>query len=339
VKTLLTGGAGYIGTHILCALAEAGREALVIDNYSNSSPVALERVASILGRPVEAYEVDIRHKVGLVRLLEKGDIDSVIHLAGLKAVGESVEQPVRYYDNNVRGTRVLLEALSKSKVRNFVFSSSAVVYGLAEKMPIDESSATRPQNPYGENKLDIEKMLSMVVRDDPSWRVANLRYFNPVGAHPSGLIGEHPQGAPNNLMPYICQTAVGLRQELRIFGSDYPTPDGTGVRDYIHVMDLAEGHVAALHALEKSRPATVMTVNLGTGRGYSVLELVETFERVNGTKVPRRPVERRPGDVAVCYADASLAAKALGWRARRGIEEMCRDAWRWQETNPKGYDV
>ena len=339
MKTLLTGGAGYIGTHILCALAEAGREAVSIDNYVNSSPRSLERVGEILGRPVESYEIDIRDKAGLEKLLAKGDIDSVIHLAGLKAVGESVEQPERYHENNVEGTRVLLSALQDSKVRRFVFSSSAVVYGAAEKMPIDESASVGPLNPYGQNKLDIEVMLTQLAGRDPSWRVINLRYFNPVGAHPSGLIGEHPQGAPNNLMPYVCQTAVGMRPELRIFGSDYPTADGTGVRDYIHVMDLAEGHVAALAALEKAPAGTVMTVNLGTGRGVSVLELVETFERTNQMPVPRRIVERRPGDTAVCYADARLAQRVLGWKAKRGIEEMVRDAWNWQRRNPKGYDA
>jgi UDP-glucose 4-epimerase len=338
LKTLLTGGAGYIGTHILCALAQAGREAVAIDNYVNSSPRSLERVGEILGRPIEAYELDIRDKAGLEKLLARGDIDSVIHLAGLKAVGESVEQPERYHANNVEGTRVLLEALQSSKVRKFVFSSSATVYGMAEKMPIDESAATSPQSPYGQNKLDIEVMLTQLARRDPSWRVINLRYFNPVGAHPSGLIGEHPQGAPNNLMPYVCQTAVGLRDELRIFGNDYPTADGTGVRDYIHVMDLAEGHVAALAALENAAPGTVMTVNLGTGRGVSVLELVETFERVNAVPVRRRIVARRPGDTAVCYADARLAERLLGWKARRGIEDMCRDAWGWQRSNPRGFE-
>jgi UDP-glucose 4-epimerase len=339
MKTLLTGGAGYIGTHILCALAEAHRDSVVIDNYSNSSPRALERVRDILGKPVEAYEIDIRDRAGLDKLLANGDIDSVIHLAGLKAVGESVEQPQRYHENNVEGTRVLLDALQNSKIRKFVFSSSATVYGMAERMPIDETAAVSPQSPYGQNKLDIEVMLTDLARRDPTWRVINLRYFNPVGAHPSGLIGEHPQGAPNNLMPYVCQTAVGMRPELRIFGNDYPTPDGTGVRDYIHVMDLAEGHVAALAALDKAADGTVMTVNLGTGRGVSVLELVETFERTNQVPVPRRIVERRPGDTAVCYADARLARRLLDWRAKRGIEEMVRDAWNWQRRNPKGYDV
>ncbi len=340
-QVLVTGGAGYIGTHILCVLAAAGRRALCIDNYVNSSPKSLARVELIAPRAVEAVELDIRDASGLRKLLATHPIDSVIHLAGLKAVGESVEQPQRYHENNVEGTRVLLDALREclgnDAPRSFVFSSSATVYGTPRKVPIDESQPTSPQSPYGENKLEIEKMLARFAADNPSWRVANLRYFNPVGAHETGLIGEDPRGIPNNLMPYICQTAVGKRDELRIFGNDYPTKDGTGVRDYIHVMDLAEGHVAALRALERSPGGTVITVNLGTGRGYSVLELIETFERVNGVKVPRRIVERRPGDVAVCYADASLAKKAFGWQAKRGIEEMCRDAWSWQTGNPDGF--
>jgi UDP-glucose 4-epimerase len=261
----------------------------------------------------------------------------VIHLAGLKAVGESVLQPERYHDNNVRGTECLLTALRASPIRKLVFSSSATVYGAAERMPIDERTAPAPTSPYGHNKLDIERMLERLAREDPTWRVAILRYFNPVGAHESGLIGEDPRGAPNNLMPYICQAAVGRREALGIFGHDYPTKDGTGVRDYLHVMDLAEGHVAALDALDRAPDGTVLTVNLGTGRGYSVLELVEAFERVNGVEVPWRFVERRPGDTAVCYADASLARNVLGWQAKRGIEDMCRDAWRWQSMNPEGY--
>jgi UDP-glucose 4-epimerase len=299
----------------------------------------MERVERIAPGFVEASKMDIADVSGLKKLLQKHDIDSVIHLAGLKAVGESVEQPERYHQNNVVGTAKMLEALADSKVRNFVFSSSATVYGVAETMPVDETAATAPQSPYGQNKLDIENMLKDVVRSDPSWRVANLRYFNPVGAHESGLIGEDPRGTPNNLMPYICQTAVGKLNELRIFGNDYPTKDGTGVRDYIHVLDLAEGHVAALKALERSEPGTVLTVNLGTGRGHTVLELVEAFERVNGVKVPRRIVGRRAGDIAVCYADATLAKKALRWEAKRGIEEMCRDAWTWQKMNPNGFEV
>jgi UDP-glucose 4-epimerase len=337
-RVLLTGGAGYIGTHVACVLAAAGRESASLDNYCNSSPKALQRVERIAPGMVRAYEGDIRDLDRLRAVLREGEFDSVIHFAGLKAVGESVAQPERYHENNVGGTATLLKALEESKVRDFVFSSSATIYGAATKMPIDESTPPAPNSPYGENKLEIERMLAELARRDPSWRVALLRYFNPVGAHESGLIGEDPRGAPNNLMPYVCQTAVGKRPELQVFGDDYPTKDGTGVRDYIHVMDLAEGHVAALAALERRSPGTVLTVNLGTGRGYSVLELVETFERVNGVKVPRRVVARRPGDIAVCYADASLAKKVLGWEAKRGLEEMCRDAWRWQRMNPDGFE-
>lgn len=339
VKVLVTGGAGYIGTHVLCALAKSRHLAVCIDNYVNSSRKSLERVALIAPGAVEVYEVDIRDRSRLDAMLAAHpEIDSVIHLAGLKAVGESVEQPQRYYENNVGGTRILLDALSASNIRKLVFSSSATVYGAAEKMPVDESTATNPQSPYGQNKLDIEKILADVAARDPSWRIANLRYFNPVGAHESGLIGEDPRGIPNNLMPFICQTAVGKRAELQIFGSDYPTDDGTGVRDYIHVLDLAEGHLAALDALDKELPGMVLTVNLGTGRGHSVLELVETFERVNGVKVSRKVVSRRPGDIAVCFADASLARRRLHWTATRSLEDMCRDAWRWQKKNPQGYN-
>ena len=337
-RVLLTGGAGYIGTHVACVLAAAGRRSASYDNYCNSSPKSLERVERIAPGMVQAYEGDIRDLGRLREVLRDGDFDSVIHFAGLKAVGESVAQPQRYRENNVGGTATLLGALQESRVREFVFSSSATIYGAAARMPIDESCPPAPTNPYGENKLEIERMLADLVRRDPSWRVALLRYFNPVGAHESGLIGEDPRGTPNNLMPYVCQAAVGKLPELRIFGDDYPTNDGTGVRDYIHVMDLAEGHVAALEALDRSPAGAVLTVNLGTGRGYSVMELVEAFERVNGVKVPRRVVGRRPGDIAVCYADASLARKILGWQARRGIEEMCRDAWRWQSMNPNGFE-
>ncbi len=335
---LVTGGAGYIGTHILCSLAAAGRHCISIDNYSNSSPKSIERVLQIAPGSVEAFDVDVRDEKHLANLLAGRDIDSVIHLAGLKAVGESVEFPQRYHDNNVGGTGSLLQVLAGTSVRKFVFSSSATVYGMAERMPLDETAKTSPQSPYGENKLEIERMLSDVAKEDPTWRIANLRYFNPVGAHASGLIGEDPSGIPNNLMPYVCQVASGRQKELRIFGNDYATPDGTGVRDYIHVLDLAAGHVVALEALDRASNGMVTTLNLGTGRGYSVIELVETFERVNGIKVQRRFVERRPADVAMCYADASLAKKVLGWEAKRGIEEMCRDAWRWQKKNPNGYE-
>ena len=335
--TLVTGGAGYIGTHILCALAKAGQRSLCIDNYSNSSPRSIERVLQIAPGCVEAFDVDIRDADAIRKVIAGRDVDSVIHLAGLKAVGESVEQPERYHDTNVRGTESLLAALAGAPVRKFVFSSSATVYGLAEKMPIDEDAPTSPQSPYGRNKLDIEHMLVALARRDPSWRVVNLRYFNPVGAHESALIGEDPAGIPNNLMPYVCQVASGRLKELSVYGSDYPTADGTGMRDYIHVCDLAEGHVAALDALDRAAGGTVLTVNLGTGRGYTVIELIETFERVNHLSIPRRIVERRPGDVAICYANAGRAKTVLGWTAKRGIEEMCRDAWRWQERNARGY--
>ena len=336
-RVLLTGGAGYIGTHVACVLAAAGRRCASLDNYCNSSPRSLARVDRIAPGMVQAFEGDVRDPAALESLLVSGDVESVIHLAGLKAVGESVRDPERYHDNNVRGTERLLAALQKTRVRKFVFSSSATVYGTAERVPIDERAPTSPQSPYGRNKLDIERMLAALAARDPTWRIAILRYFNPVGAHESGLIGEDPRGTPNNLMPYVCQAAVGRLGELSIFGNDYPTKDGTGVRDYIHVMDLAEGHVAALDALDHSPPGSVLTVNLGTGRGYSVLELVETFERVNGVKVPRRIVGRRPGDIAVCYAEVSLARDVLHWQAKRGLEEMCRDAWRWQSMNPNGF--
>ena len=332
---LVTGGAGYIGSHVLLALASRGRRCLSIDNYSNSVPSVFDRMRALIPDGlVEAREADIRDGKALRAILRGREIDSVIHLAGLKAVAESVAFPDRYYDNNVNGTRSLLAAIEETAARKIVFSSSATVYGLAEKMPIAETAPADPRNPYGRNKLDIERMLGHMARADPAWRLANLRYFNPVGAHESGAIGENPSGAPNNLMPFLCQVAAGKRDSLRIFGNDYPTPDGTGVRDYIHVMDLAEGHVAALDALEDPLGAAVLTVNLGTGRSHSVIELVEAFERVNDVRIPRVFVDRRPGDVAISYADCSLAAEVLGWKARRGLDEMCRDAWRWQTMNP-----
>ena len=336
-SVLVTGGAGYIGTHILATFAARGQKCVCIDNYSNSSPRSIARVNALAPGFVDAVEMDIADVEGLRKLLRTQDIDSVIHLAGLKAVGESVRAPDRYRANNVVGTQRMLEALAQSRVRKFVFSSSATVYAPSDTMPLDESAPLSPQSPYGENKLEIERMLGELARRDPSWRVANLRYFNPVGAHPGGTIGEDPSGPPNNLMPYVCQVAAGRREKLSIFGNDYPTIDGTGVRDYIHVMDLAEGHVAALRALQQQADGSVLTVNLGTGRGCSVLELVETFERVNGVKVPREFARRRPGDIGECYADASLAKRVFGWEAQRGLDEMCRDAWNWQRKNPGGY--
>jgi UDP-glucose 4-epimerase len=335
---LVTGGAGYIGTHILTVLAGRGHHCICVDNYSNSSPRALERVREIAGGKVDGYDVDIRDTTGLEKVLSRHHVDSVIHMAGLKAVGESVQFPERYHDNNVDGTRTLLDVLAATPVRKFVFSSSATVYGMTGRMPLAEDAPTAPMSPYGDNKLEIERMLAALAARDLSWRVVNLRYFNPVGAHPSGRIGEDPAGVPNNLMPFVCKVAVGRLAALQVFGNDYPTKDGTGVRDYIHVMDLAEGHVAALDSMERVPAGTVMTVNLGTGNAISVLELVEAFERVNGVAIPRKFVARRGGDSAVCYADANLARKTLGWQAKRGIEEMCRDAWNWQRDNPDGYE-
>jgi len=336
-RVLLTGGAGYIGTHIACVLAGAGRGSVSIDNYSNSSPRALAAVERIAPGAVEAFEADLRDTERLAAILREHDVDSVIHLAGLKAVGESVADPARYHDCNVRGTQSLLQALAATNVRRFVFSSSCTVYGDAARAPVDESAPLAPASPYGDNKLEIERMLAALARRDPSWRIASLRYFNPVGAHESGHIGEDPRGVPNNLMPYLCQAAAGVRSELGIFGNDYPTPDGTCVRDYVHVMDIAEGHVAALDALGRAPPGSLLTLNLGTGRGSSVLEMVRTFERVNGVTVPWRFAARRSGDVAEIYADVARAKQALGWEARRGLEAMCRDAWRWQTRNPGGY--
>jgi UDP-glucose 4-epimerase len=336
-KVLVTGGAGFIGSHVMATLGRRGLRCVCVDNFANSSPEAARRVESLAPGTVEVHKADIRDTDALRRIVAASGVTGVIHLAGLKAVGESVADPDRYHDNNVRGTASLLAALADSPVRRFVFSSSATVYGHPERVPIAEDDPTSPLSPYGENKLEIETMLARLAVQDPSWRVINLRYFNPVGAHESGSIGEDPSGIPNNLMPFVCQTAAGRRARLSVFGTDYPTPDGTAVRDYIHVMDLAEGHVAALAALAAARDGSVLTVNLGTGRGISVLELVEAFERVNGIAIPRVLADRRPGDVAVCYADPSLAGRLLGWAARRTVEDMCRDAWRWQSLNPRGY--
>ena len=332
---LVTGGAGYIGSHTVLLLLEAGRRVLVLDNLSNSSREALERVASITGKRAEFVEGDIRDTALLDRLFQEHEIGSVIHFAGLKAVGESVAQPLRYYDCNVTGSLRLLEAMDRAGVRNLVFSSSATVYGDPASVPIREDFPLSATNPYGATKLHIEDMLRDLHRADPRWSVALLRYFNPVGAHESGRIGEDPNGEPNNLMPYVAQVAVGKREQLRVFGDDYDTPDGTGVRDYIHVMDLAEGHLAALDAL--ARDGGLITTNLGTGRGYSVLEMVRAFAAASGREVRYQIAERRPGDVASCYADPTHAKTVLGWEAKRGIDTMCADHWRWQSENPNGY--
>lgn len=334
-KVLVTGGAGYIGSHTVLLLLEAGHEVVVLDNLSNSSEESLRRVQTLTGREVTFINGDIRDSQCLDTLFADHEIASVIHFAGLKAVGESVAQPLRYYDCNVVGTIRLLEAMDRAGVKRLVFSSSATVYGDPASVPIREDFPLSTTNPYGATKLHIEDMLRDLQVSDAKWQIALLRYFNPVGAHESGAIGEDPSGIPNNLMPYIAQVAVGKRDKLSVFGGDYPTVDGTGVRDYIHVMDLAEGHLAALKALPDSDG--VVTVNLGTGQGYSVLEMVAAFAKSSGRAVPYEIVARRPGDVAQCYADPSHAEATIGWTARRGVEEMCRDHWRWQENNPAGY--
>jgi len=332
---LVTGGAGYIGSHTAISLIEAGYEIVIFDNFSNASMESIRRVEQITGRSIPVVEGDIRDEDALRKLFERYTIDAVIHFAGLKAVGESVEQPLRYYDNNVNGTITLCRVMQAYGCKSIIFSSSATVYGDPHTVPIREDFPLSATNPYGRSKLMIEEMLRDLYRSDEAWKIVLLRYFNPVGAHPSGLIGESPNDIPNNLMPYISQTAVGKREMLQVFGGDYPTPDGTGVRDYIHVMDLAEGHLKALQKLENFD--RVMTINLGTGQGYSVLEMVKAFEEASGKKVPYQIVSRRPGDIATCYADPGYAKKVLDWEAKRGIEEMCADAWRWQSQNPNGY--
>ena len=335
MKVVLTGGAGYIGSHTAVECLAAGHDVVVFDNLSNSSPLSLERVATIAGRPVEFVEGDIRDRDALRRLFAAHRVDAVIHFAGLKAVGESVEKPLLYYDNNIAGSIALFEEMTAGGVKSVVFSSSATVYGDPASVPITEDFPLSATNPYGWSKLFIETMLRDLAHADGGWKIALLRYFNPVGAHASGLIGEDPRGIPNNLMPYIAQVAVGRRQQLSVFGGDYPTPDGTGVRDYIHVVDLARGHVAALDRLAGLQGAH--TWNLGTGRGVSVLEMVRAFEAASGKSVPYRIVDRRPGDVAQCWADPGRAARELGWRAEHDLARMCADAWRWQSGNPDGY--
>lgn len=332
---LVTGGAGYIGSHTVLLLLETGHRVVVLDNLSNSSRESLNRVERLVGKSVEFVEGDIRDANCLDALFSDYDIAAVIHFAGLKAVGESVAMPLSYYDCNVTGSLRLLEAMERAGVHTMVFSSSATVYGDPATVPIREDFPLSSTNPYGASKLHIEDMLRDLYRSNEKWKLALLRYFNPVGAHESGQIGEDPAGIPNNLMPYIAQVAVGKREKLGVFGGDYPTPDGTGVRDYIHVMDLAQGHLAALNALETN--GGLLTVNLGTGRGYSVLEMVAAFSQASGRPVPYEIVERRPGDVASCYADPAHANAVLGWEAQRGIEQMCADHWRWQKQNPEGF--
>ncbi len=333
---LVTGGAGYIGSHTVLALLQAGHDVVVMDNLCKSSAESLKRVGLLSGKTPVFVEGDIRDRAVLDRLFSEHSVDAVMHFAGLKAVGESVAQPLRYYDNNVHGSQVLLQACADAGVFNFVFSSSATVYGEPAQMPISEVCPVgQPTNPYGRSKLIVEDMLRDVAESDPRWRIAILRYFNPVGAYESGQIGEDPNGIPNNLLPYIAQVAVGKLPELAVFGKDYPTPDGTGVRDYIHVVDLADGHLRALDALQTRSGVHVW--NLGTGQGYSVLDMVRAFEAASGKPVPYRVAPRRPGDIATCYADPNKAARELGWKARRGLDEMMRDAWRWQSMNPDGY--
>jgi UDP-glucose 4-epimerase len=332
---LVTGGAGYIGSHTAVELIATGHEVVIVDNLVNSKREAVHRIERIVGREVPFYEIDVRDEAALAKVFDAHRIGAAIHFAALKAVGESVAKPIEYYRNNLDSLLVLLEAMSARDIKTFVFSSSATVYGMPERSPVDESFPLSATNPYGQSKVIGERILRDLERADPSWRIATLRYFNPAGAHESGLIGEDPAGMPNNLMPYVAQVAVGKIEKLRVFGGDYDTSDGTGVRDYIHVVDLARGHVAALNALD-TRDASVL-VNLGTGRGYSVLEVVRAFEAVSGRKVPYEIVERRSGDVAACYAATEKAEQLLGWRAQYGIERMCVDHWRWQEMNPQGF--
>jgi UDP-glucose 4-epimerase len=332
---LVTGGAGYIGSHTCVELLAAGYDLVVLDNLSNSSIESLKRVEQIAGKSVEFIEGDIRDRELLRSVFERFEIEAVIHFAGLKAVGESVAMPLRYYDNNVSGSVALFEIMAEFGCKRVVFSSSATVYGDPASVPIKEDFPLSTTNPYGASKLMVENILRDVYASDAAWSIGLLRYFNPVGAHDSGLIGEDPNGIPNNLMPFVSQVAVGLREKLSVFGGDYDTVDGTGVRDYIHVVDLAKGHVAALRALINQ--TGVLTVNLGTGRGYSVLEMVKAFESASNRPVKYQIVDRRPGDVAQCYADPSYAFKMLGWKAEYDIDRMCQDAWRWQSMNPKGY--
>ncbi len=336
-KILVTGGAGFIGSHTIVELQEAGYEVVVLDNLSNSSRKSLERVEAITGKEAPFYQADILDREALEEIFTKEPIDAVIHFAGLKAVGESVQKPWEYYENNIAGTLTLVDVMRRHGVKNIVFSSSATVYGNPAVIPITEDCPKgQCTNPYGWTKSMLEQILSDIQKADPEWNVILLRYFNPIGAHKSGTIGENPSGIPNNLMPYITQVAVGKRKELGVFGNDYDTPDGTGVRDYIHVVDLAKGHVCALKKIEEN--AGLKIYNLGTGKGYSVLDIVKNFEEATGVKIPYVIKARRAGDIAACYADASLAKRELGWEAERGIREMCEDSWRWQKNNPNGYE-
>ena len=341
-QLLITGGAGFIGSHTCLVLLDAGHDLVVLDDFSNSSPESLKRVrqlANLEGSSprLQVVEGDIRNKSDLRKGFRAGKgIEAVIHFAGLKAVGESVREPLRYWDVNVAGSQSLLSVMREENCRTLAFSSSATLYGLPERVPVTEDDRVQPINPYGFTKAAVEQMLEDLSNSEPGWRIARLRYFNPVGAHPSGQIGEDPNGIPNNLFPFVSQVAIGRRQELQVFGSDWPTPDGTGVRDYIHVMDLAEGHLSAVQHLMEHGPQ-LLTVNLGSGQGHSVLEVVQAFEQASGQPVPYRLVERRPGDAATTVADPSLANRVLGWRTKRSLEEICRDGWGWQSKNMMGY--
>ncbi|HAD40758.1 MAG TPA: UDP-glucose 4-epimerase GalE [Plesiomonas shigelloides] len=332
---LVTGGAGYIGSHTVLEQLNSGNDVVVIDNLCNSSRESLRRVEALTGRSVTFYEADVCDRSALQTIFAQHAIDAVIHFAGLKAVGESTQIPLKYYQNNIAATLVLCEEMERAGVFRLVFSSSATVYGDPHTVPIQEHFPTSATNPYGRSKLMVEEMLRDIVAADPRWSVVLLRYFNPVGAHISGKIGEDPNGIPNNLLPYIAQVAIGRLKQLSVFGNDYPTPDGTGVRDYIHVVDLSLGHLKALQYIADRHG--VFTFNLGTGQGYSVLEMVKAFEQASGRAVPYQVVARRPGDIAVCYAEPDLAAQELGWRAERGLPEMMADTWRWQSQNPNGY--
>lgn len=341
-KILVTGGTGYIGSHTVVALLKAGYCPIILDNLSNSKKAVLERLATITGQKIPFYQIDLRDRAKLNEVFKQNNIAAVIHFAGLKAVGESVSRPLGYYENNIESTLSLCSIMTENNVNNLIFSSSATVYGDPHTVPIKENFPLQPTNPYGRTKLMIEQILQDIHAANPDWKIVLLRYFNPVGAHASGLIGEDPSGIPNNLMPYISQVAVGQLERLNIFGNDYPTPDGTGVRDYIHVMDLAEGHVAALNKIAAKEgmaatDGTMLITNLGTGCGYSVLEMVNAFEQACGRKIPYTITSRRPGDIASCYADASRAKKLLGWQAKRTLADMCKDTWNWQSQNPEGY--
>ena len=336
-KILVTGGMGYIGSHTVIQLVESGYEPIIVDNLVNSKPEVLNRIEKICGKKPQFYEIDVRDEEKLDKVFDDNEIFAVIHFAGLKSVGESVQKPELYFDNNIGSTEVLLRVMEKHGCKNIVFSSSATVYGNPERVPIFETDKVGPTtNPYGETKLRIEFLLKDLAKKDKDWNIVLLRYFNPIGAHKSGLIGEDPQGIPNNLMPYITQVAVGKLAQLRVFGNDYDTPDGTGVRDYIHVDDLAHGHILSLKKIEE-KPG-LLIYNLGTGKGTSVLELVHAFEEANKIKIPFQIVERRPGDIAECYANADKAYKEMGFKCTRSIVDACRDSWNWQKNNPKGFD-